>query len=96
MTASLFCNGSGKVSRSLLIGFVETFQKNKFREKFQISLLSMNEYLRWVVEADTASLQQVVAILNTKTRGRRSKKSATEFAATDDILLEKSDTEHVG
>lgn len=47
----------------------------------------MKELLRCVAETDTASLQQVAAVLKTKTDTRRLQKVGTMFAATDHALL---------
>lgn len=56
----------------------------------------MKEFLKWVVRADTASSQKIVAVLKAKTENRESQKTATLFVATDDPLLEKAGTEQIG
>lgn len=49
----------------------------------------MSSFLRSVVEADTASLQQVIAVLKARREDRRSHKNAAIFAATYEFLLRK-------
>lgn len=47
------------------------------------------------MEADPASSQQILAVLETKTDSQKSRKSATLFAVKDDRLLRKASTEEV-
>lgn len=83
------------MSRSLLFGFVDSFQSKECSEKFQISSPNMKEFLWWFVQADGASLQQGVSVLKTATEDRRSQKLATFFAATHDPSLGRAGTEQV-
>lgn len=58
--------GRRNVSCRLLSESVEIFRRKEFGEKLKISLLSMREYLKWFVKAETAYWQQVLAVLKTK------------------------------
>lgn len=49
----------------------------EFEEKIKISFFDMKDSVRWIVEKDTASLQQAVAVLRKKKGSRRAQKSAT-------------------
>lgn len=62
------------VNYSLLTELVNNFQSKYFGEKFQISSLSLKEFLRWVLSADTSSQQQAVAVLRTETESWREQK----------------------
>lgn len=67
----------------------------EFIGRFQISPLNMEERLRWVVEAYTASSHQAVAVQSTETNSRRAQTFGTIFAATVDTLWQKAGTEQV-
>lgn len=56
---------------------------------------NMKKFLKWPVEADTASLQQAKVVLKTKAESRRSRKFGTSFAATDDTLLCEAENEQI-
>lgn len=64
----------GNDNRSLCGELAEIFRRNKLGEKVRISPLSMEEYLRWVVEVVTVFLQEVPDVLKTRTESQRSKK----------------------
>lgn len=85
--------GRKNPSRSLLTRLLDTSRSKEFDEKLQISLLSMKELLKRVVEADTASSLQVGAELKAKTENKRSQKFVTSYVATDDFLLGRAGTE---
>lgn len=55
----------------------------------------MKEFSRWVVNAETAFLQQVVAVLKMATESQRSETLGTLFAATSDHLLRRPEIEQV-
>lgn len=55
----------------MLTGLVETFQSKKFSENLQITLLNMKEFRRWMVRVDTASSQQVAAVLEARLDSRK-------------------------
>lgn len=59
----------------------------KVGNRFRIFFLTIEESLRQVMRADTASLQKIVAVLEKKTESRWSQKVVTLFAATDDTVL---------
>lgn len=84
---------SRNVSCRLLAEFVKIFQTKKFDERFRTSSLSTKEFLEWVVEADIASLQQVVSVLRTKMQGQTATGFASIFANTDPLLLREAGTE---
>lgn len=67
MTTSTLSGGRGKRQSQFVTGFVDIFQSREFGEKFQISLLNMKEILKWIVEADTARLQQGLVVLRAET-----------------------------
>lgn len=56
----------------------------------------MGEYLRWVVSADNASLQQGLAVLKARTESERLQKFTTLYAATNDPHLREAGTEQAG
>lgn len=80
---------------SLLTGFVEIIQCEKFGETFEISSLNMKTLSGWSVEMGTVSSHQVAAELRTKTESRGSLKLATLFAALHDCLLREAEREPV-
>lgn len=49
--------------------------------------------LRWVLEADNGSLQQVVLVLKKGMKSKRMRNCRTVFAVTDDSLLRRAWTE---
>lgn len=75
--------GLRNVTCSSLTRFAEIFQSKEFGETFPISFLNVKEFLKWFVDADTASPQQVTVVLGTKTESRSAHKSATVFADAD-------------
>lgn len=81
------------VSRSLFIRLVQIFHTKELKQKIFISLLSLREYLRWIIEADTASLQQFVSALKIMMYSTRTRKLATFLTAIYHLVLRKAGTE---
>lgn len=79
MTVLSFLGGRRNVSTSLLTGLVENFQTKESGESFQTVSLPMEVFLRCVVEVDSASPQQVVAVLRRDLKSKRLQKLATIF-----------------
>lgn len=75
------------VDRSLLTGFVEIFQTTQNDEKLRIFSLNKKPFLRRVMEADTASPEQVHGVLKTKLQRRKADRFATLSAVTDPSLI---------
>lgn len=71
LRTSTASGGRRNMNRSLLTIFVKTFQIQKLSDKLRISSLNMSEFLRCVVEENTAPSQQVVLVLNPTTESRR-------------------------
>lgn len=62
-------------------------QRKEFDEKLRIFSFSGMESLKWVVEADSATLQQVVGVLTTKMESRGVNSFAYFVAITGPSLL---------
>lgn len=55
----------------------------------------MKNFLQWVVEAGTASSQQIVVLLRTEAKSERLQTIAILFASTDDSFLRKAGVKQV-
>lgn len=87
--------GHESVDYSLLTEVVEISLSRKTGEILHISLLNMEELQRWFVEPDTVYAQQFVAVLQTRTKSRKTQKVANVVAATIDPLLGEAKTERL-
>lgn len=83
------------VNRSVLTGLVEIFQTKNFDKKLKISSLHTKEFLKWVVEADTATSQQVIGVMTTMMQGRKADSFAFIFAIKNPPLLCEAGTKQV-
>lgn len=63
MEPCLSVRGRKNVGRT---GSVKSFQSKMFSEKVRSFSLNIIQFLKWVLEADTASTQYVVPVLKTK------------------------------
>lgn len=91
--SSPFLGGRVNISRRFFTGLVDIIQRKGLGDMFQISLPNMKQFISCVVEADTASSQKVVALLEAKTESRKTQKLATKFAATSDSFFAQSKKE---
>lgn len=71
--------------------FLKIFQSKIFGEKLQMSSLSMKEFLQLVMGADTASSQQLVAVLKMQVKSRRIQMVAIIFAGRGHLLVRKAE-----
>lgn len=83
-------SGRKNINQSLDTELVNTSQTEERDRVLQICLLNMNEFLRWLLEEDTTSSQQVMAVVNKETKSRKRQKFATASSATDPFLEQGS------
>lgn len=71
------------------------FRSRELSEKPQISLIIMREFLEWLLGSETASSQQIVAVLKAKMEKKRSQQFALLLAVTDDPLLHEASMKQI-
>lgn len=95
MTTPTSFSGREIVNCGLLTALVDISQSEECGEKFHVSLLNMKEFLTSIVEAETATSQQIVPVLKRNTESRSTQTFATIFAVTDDPLLRNARSEQM-
>lgn len=81
--------------RSLRRRFLKIIQTKESAKIFRISLLDTKEILKWAVEADTASSQQVTGVVRVKLQRRILDSFASISAILDPPLLHETRTQQV-
>lgn len=94
MPSPSFVGACTDVISSLLTCIVQISQTKELEEMFRTSSLNTVEYLKWGVQADTASLQQKAYVLRTEVERRKAYSYALIFASKDPPLLREAETEH--
>lgn len=93
--AVFFLDAPTNVSRSLLTVFVQIFQTEEFDNKLSTSAINTKKFVKWIGEADSASLPEAVAVLRTEMHGHVADSSASIFIAKKLSMLSEVETEQV-
>lgn len=95
MASCVFSNGRENINLSLVVGFVEIFDDEKFAAKFEMSSLDMRKFLSRIVRVEKASSRKIVKLLEVMIGRRRKGSSTSVFAIMDPPLLREACMEQI-